>query len=357
MLRDTFGRVHTYLRISLTERCNLRCVYCMPEHGVSLTHSDKLLHPGELSRLVKLFATLGVNKVRLTGGEPTVRKDIVDVCRMISATPGIRTVAMTTNGVVLHRMLGDLVTAGLTAVNISLDTLRDDRFMQITRRPAAHHHRVMDAIRLAETSGRFDPVKVNCVVMKGVNDDELCDFVALTKDRNLEVRFIEFMPFDDNHWARSKMMTFMEMVDSVEGDRKGGGAATPSTPPAGEPPLARPGAFKRLVPVRSMAHGDTARLFRIDGHRGRIGFITSMTNQFCGQCNRLRLTADGNLKVCLFGSDEVSLRDPLRSGASDEDIADIIKKAVLQKHEALGGRDTPEGILASRNRPMITIGG
>lgn len=360
VLKDTFGRLHNYLRVSLTERCNLRCVYCMPEHGVTLTPPASLLTSEELRRLIHLFASLGVNKVRLTGGEPTVRKDIVEVCRMISTTPGIKTVAMTTNGIVLHRYLPDLIGAGLTGINISLDTLQDDRFTLMTRRHG--HQRVLDVIKMAEVSGAFPVVKINCVVMKGVNDDEICDFAEMTRGRNLEVRFIEFMPFDDNHWERKKVVPFMEMMDRIE--------RRPATPagalhpgrtlpaPVVPSPLLGPGDPRwKLTPVREMRPGDTARLFRLPDHRGTVGFITCMTSHFCGQCNRLRLTADGNLKVCLFGEAEVSLRDAMRRGCTDEELTTIISTAVLGKHEALGGRVDGEGIARGHNRPMITIGG
>ncbi|CAN1228749.1 GTP 3',8-cyclase, mitochondrial [Linum grandiflorum] len=248
MLVDSFGRMHTYLRISLTERCNLRCQYCMPSEGVELTPSPQLLTLDEIVRLAGLFVSSGVNKIRLTGGEPTVRK-------------GLDTLAITTNGLTLAKKLPNLKANGLTSVNISLDTLVPAKFEFLTRRKG--HQRVVDSIHAAVECG-YNPVKVNCVVMRGLNDDEICDFVELTRDKPINVRFIEFMPFDGN----------MKQFPSLE---------------------------------RIKDHPtETAKNFKIEGHLGTVSFITSMTEHFCAGCNRLRLLADGNFKVCLFGPSEVS---------------------------------------------------
>eukprot|EP00760_Papus_ankaliazontas_P028107 PhM_4_TR3534/c0_g1_i1/m.48789 len=330
ILADTFGRAHTYLRISLTEKCNLRCVYCMPEKGVELTPSDKLLTRDEITRLVNIFARHGVRKVRLTGGEPLVRRDVVDIARGIRSVPGIDELGITTNGIVLERTLAPLLDAGLTGVNISLDTFDANKFMIMTRRQGLD--RVLRAIRACVATGRFDPVKINCVVMRGVNDDEIPLFLDLIRDDNVEVRFIEFMPFDDNLWNRKKMMSFMEIMDVVESHTK-----------------------SKLFHVKN---SETAKLFGVDGHRGRLGFITSMTDHFCGTCNRLRLTAEGNLKVCLFGEDEVPLRDLLRANPSDDSaVVSAIGAAVKAKMFSHGGKGSPEQIAAGKNRPMTSIGG
>jgi len=328
-LFDSFGRKHDYLRISLTERCNLRCVYCMPEQGIDLTPSPGLLTTDEILRLASTFADMGVTKIRLTGGEPLVRKDIVEICEQLAALPGIKHLGITTNAILLPRYIERLRRAGVTALNVSLDTLDADRYMLITRRNGLG--KVLDSIRMAEALG-YDPVKINCVVMNGVNDDELGAFAELTRDRPLEVRFIEYMPFDDNKWERRKMMPFMAMMDRIEQHHG-----------------------LKLV---HEARGETAQLFRLPGFRGRVGFIASMTTAFCGTCNRLRLTADGNLKVCLFGEDEWSLRDAMRApGATDESVRELVRDALWAKYAGHGGKASAEEIAATANRPMIKIGG
>jgi cyclic pyranopterin phosphate synthase len=327
-LFDSFQRRHNYLRISLTERCNLRCMYCMPEQGIELTPDPGLLTTDEFVRIARLFAAMGVDKIRLTGGEPLVRKDIVDICQRLANIPGIQKLAITTNGILLPRYIERLKAAGVTGLNISLDTLQADRFLMITRRNG--YDKVIDSIRLAESLG-YDPVKINCVMMRGVNDDELGAFADLTKNRQLEVRFIEYMPFDDNKWSRNKMFSFMEMMDRIE---------------------AHCGA--KLIHV---AKGETAQLFRVPGHVGTVGFIASMTTAFCSTCNRLRMTADGNLKTCLFGEQEWSLRDAIRAGANDDELAVLIRRALFGKHATHGGKASAEEIAASVNRPMIKIGG
>lgn len=326
MLIDGFGRKHTYLRISLTERCNLRCQYCMPAEGVDLTPSPKLLTHNEILRLANLFVTSGVDKIRLTGGEPTVRKDIHDICSNLSSLKGLKTLAVTTNGITLAKKLPMLKQCGITNLNISLDTLVPSKFEFMTRRKG--HHKVIESINAAIDLG-YNPVKVNCVVMRGFNDDEICDFVNLTVDKPINVRFIEFMPFDGNVWNVKKLIPYSEMLDTV----------------AKKFPT-----LKRLCDHPT----ETAKNFQIDGHVGTVSFVTSMTKHFCAGCNRLRLLADGNLKVCLFGPSEVSLRDPLRSGAGDEELREIIGTAVKRKKASHAGMFD---IAKTANRPMIHIGG
>ncbi|KAM1941793.1 hypothetical protein ACFX13_029331 [Malus domestica] len=326
MLIDSFGRLHTYLRISLTERCNLRCQYCMPADGVELTPSPKLLSQTEILRLAKLFVSSGVDKIRLTGGEPTVRKDIEDICLNLSNLNGLKTLAITTNGITLARKLPKLKECGLTALNISLDTLVPAKFEFMTRRKG--HQRVMESINAAIELG-YNPVKVNCVVMRGFNDDEICDFVELTRDKPINIRFIEFMPFDGNVWNVKKLVPYSEMLDTV---------------------VKRFTGLKRLKDHPT----DTAKNFRVDEHVGVVSFITSMTEHFCAGCNRLRLLADGNFKVCLFGPSEVSLRDPLRDGADDHELREIIGSAVKRKKASHAGMFD---IAKTANRPMIHIGG
>ncbi|KAL9175698.1 hypothetical protein ABFS82_02G128400 [Erythranthe guttata] len=212
MLSDSFGRQHTYLRISLSERCNLRCQYCMPAEGVELTPTPQLLTPNEIVRLANLFVSSGVSKIRLTGGEPTIRKDIEEICLQLSSLSGLKTLAMTTNGITLANKLPRLKECGLSLLNISLDTLVPAKFEFMSRRKG--HDRVMKAIDAAIELG-YNPVKVNCVVMRGFNDDEICDFVELTREKPINIRFIEFMPFDGNVWKVKKLVPYSEMMDIV----------------------------------------------------------------------------------------------------------------------------------------------
>ncbi|XP_036073534.1 molybdenum cofactor biosynthesis protein 1 isoform X2 [Rousettus aegyptiacus] len=302
-LTDSFGRPHSYLRISLTEKCNLRCQYCMPEEGVPLTPKADLLTTEEILTLARLFVKEGVDKIRLTGGEPLIRPDVVDIVAQLHQLEGLKTIGVTTNGINLARLLPQLQKAGLGAINISLDTLVPAKFEFIVRRKG--FHKVMEGIHKAIELG-YSPVKVNCVVMRGLNEDELLDFVALTEGLPLDVRFIEYMPFDGNKWNFKKMVSYKEMLDTLRQQW---------------PEL------EKLPEEES----STAKAFKIPGFRGRISFITSMSENFCGTCNRLRITADGNLKVCLFGSSEVSLRDHLRAGASEEELLRIIGAAVGRK--------------------------
>ncbi|KAE8749840.1 hypothetical protein FOCC_FOCC003308 [Frankliniella occidentalis] len=303
-LTDSFGRYHNYLRISLTERCNLRCTYCMPGDGVSLTPRENLLTTDEIVHLARLFVKQGVDKIRLTGGEPTVRKDVTEIVGRLNELDGLRTIAMTTNGLTLTRQLVNLQKAGLNLLNISLDTLQPARYEQVTRRKG--WERVIAGIDLAIQLG-FEPVKVNCVVMRGFNDDEISDFARFTLDRKVDVRFIEYMPFTGNGWNDNCMVPFKEMLSA----------------------------------------------FKIPGAQGKLGFITSMSKNFCGTCNRIRLTADGNLKVCLFGNAEISLRDALRNNCSEEDLLTMVGLALQRKKKQHAGM---LNLPLMQNRPMILIG-
>uniref|UniRef100_A0A493SVR3 Molybdenum cofactor biosynthesis protein 1 n=1 Tax=Anas platyrhynchos platyrhynchos TaxID=8840 RepID=A0A493SVR3_ANAPP len=302
-LTDSFGRQHNYLRISLTEKCNLRCQYCMPEEGVQLTPKSELLTAQEIITLARLFVKEGVEKIRLTGGEPLIRPDVVDIVGQLNKLEGLKTIAITTNGINLARLLPRLKEAGVNAVNISLDTLVPAKYEFIVRRKG--FHKVMEGIHKATELG-YHPVKVNCVVMRGFNEDELLGFVEFTKDLPLDVRFIEYMPFDGNKWNFKKMVSYKEMLDTIK---------------QRWPELEK-------LPCEASS---TAKSYKVPHFQGQISFITSMSEHFCGSCNRLRITADGNLKVCLFGSSEVSLRDHLRSGASQEELVEIIGAAVSRK--------------------------
>eukprot|EP00892_Ulva_mutabilis_P001496 jgi/Ulvmu1/11347/UM075_0007.1 len=326
VLKDTFGRAHTYLRISLTERCNLRCQYCMPAEGIDLTPREELLTAAEIGRLARIFVSEGVDKIRLTGGEPTLRKDLQGIAAELGSLPGLKTLAMTSNGVALRRKLPALRTAGLSALNISLDTLQEARFEQLTRRKGAA--RVLACVEEALAQGFA--VKVNVVVMRGVNDDELADFVELTRHRRLNVRFIEYMPFDDNAWSRHKMYTFREMRGDIEWR------------------------FGAKLQRCNDAWGEVAKNFELPGFAGSVSFVTSMTEHFCAECNRVRLLADGALKVCLFGASEVSLRDAMREGATDEQLRAVISAAIKRKKFAHADMDV---LAQTKNRTMIQIGG
>ncbi|KAI0756475.1 molybdenum cofactor biosynthesis prote [Daedaleopsis nitida] len=328
-LVDSFSRQHNYLRISLTERCNLRCFYCMPSEGVELSPSQHILSDDEVIRLATLFVKSGVTKIRLTGGEPTVRKGIVEIVGRLHALRqfGLQSIGMTSNGIALHRKLPALVHNGLTHLNISLDTLDPFKFELMTRRMG--HDAVLRSLHAALASPELQSVKLNVVIVKGLNDHELLDFVDMTRNHRLSVRFIEFMPFTGNKWDKAKMLPSSELLGRIQ---------------ARYPEL-RKGADEL---------NDTARSYIIPGHLGSFGFISSMSDHFCGSCNRLRLTADGQIKVCLFDAKEISLRDQIRAGANDDALLSTIGRAVLGKQERHAGM---EDIDVVTNRPMILIGG
>ncbi|KAF2124683.1 hypothetical protein P153DRAFT_370600 [Dothidotthia symphoricarpi CBS 119687] len=297
-LTDTYQRQHDYLRISITERCNLRCLYCMPEEGIPLSPAAHMLTTPEIFYLSSLFVSQGVTKIRLTGGEPTIRRDIVPLMQQIGSlrAQGLRELALTTNGIALHRKLDAMVEAGLTGVNLSLDTLDPFQFQIMTRRNGFDAVvKSIDRILEMNRLGAGVKLKVNCVVMRGLNEREIIPFVELGREKDIEVRFIEYMPFGGNKWSEGKMISFQEMLDVIR---------------TKYPALARLPGHKN----------DTSKTYAVPGFVGKVGFISSMTNDFCGTCNRLRITSDGNLKVCLHGNDEVSLRDLLRKDNGGEPI-------------------------------------
>lgn len=313
-LTDNFQRQHDYLRISLTERCNLRCLYCMPEEGVELSPARNIMTTPEIAMLANVFVAQGVNKIRLTGGEPTVRRDILPLMQQLGELRrlGLRELCLTTNGLALHRKLEAMVEAGLTGVNLSLDTLDPLQFRLMTRRDGFEAvKRSMDRILALNKAGAGIRLKINCVVMRGLNDGEIADFVGLTRDHDLEVRFIEYMPFDGNRWSTGKMVSFNEMLERI----------TVHYP-----------TLRHTVPDgHHNGPHDTSKTYEVPGFAGRVGFITSMTNNFCGGCNRLRITSDGNLKVCLFGNAEVSLRDILRQANGGEPISEAAMAEMVRR--------------------------
>lgn len=325
MIIDSFNRVHDYLRISLTDNCNLRCFYCMPEEEYDFTPASRLMQADEISTLAGIFTANGVRKIRLTGGEPLVRKDAAKIILSLSRLPVELT--MTTNGARLHEFVDVLEEAGVRSLNISLDTLQADKFMLITRRDI--FQQVKSNIDLLVKKGIH--VKINVVVMKDLNDTEVNDFVAWTKHTPVHVRFIEFMPFSGNRWTSNKVLSFQEILHSISAEYD-------------------------YLPLKGGAH-DTAKGFIVPGHAGTFSVISTMTSPFCDTCNRMRLTADGKLKNCLFSKGETDLLTALRNG---EDVLPLIQQNILSKAKALGGQFSGlEDVQAAalENRSMITIGG
>lgn len=329
ILTDSFGRKHTYLRISLTERCNLRCSYCMPEEGVPLLPKEHLMTADEIFEISKLFVEAGVNKIRFTGGEPLLRKDFPQILESLASLP--ISMSITTNGITIDRYIDLLKKYKVKTINLSLDTLDAVKFKKITFRD--YFQRVYDNIfKLIDE--RFH-VKINVVLMKGVNEDEIVDFINFTKQHPVTVRFIEFMPFEGNEWKREKTVSYNEVLEHVNNH------------------------FDKDTIIRLQdAPHDTTKNFKIEGHLGSFGIIGTVTNPFCDTCNRIRLTANGQLKNCLFSATESDLLTPFRNG---ENIQHIIQKAVLGKFAMRGGLSTPEQFEDPKehteNRSMIRIGG
>jgi len=324
-LSDSFQRPINYLRISVTDRCNLRCVYCMPQEGITLMSHYDILSYEEIFTLVKAAAELGINKVRLTGGEPLVRAGLPDLVRMLVGIETIDDISLTTNGILLAQHAAELKEAGLNRVNVSLDTLKPDKFRQITR-----CGNLADTLKGIEVAGEIglNPVKINMVVMAGVNDDELPDFAKKTVNDGWHVRFIELMPTNGDEPVNSKLVSVSEMRKRIE-------------------------SMGNLEPWKVEVGNGPAKYFRLPGATGTIGFITPVTEHFCYQCNRLRLTADGKLRLCLLNEDEIDLREPLRSGASVTELKNLIEKAIASKPE---GHRLSEG-KKQKGRPFSQVGG
>jgi cyclic pyranopterin phosphate synthase len=326
MITDKYNRIHNYLRISMTDNCNLRCFYCMPEEDYEFTPVSRLMQADEIETLAKIFVKAGVNKIRLTGGEPLVRKDAADIILSLSKLPVALTI--TTNGTRLDDYLEVFKKANIHSLNISLDTLQKDKFQLLTRRD--QFEKVASNIQLFVKNDFH--VKVNVVVMKGLNENEIHDFVAWTKDEPVHVRFIEFMPFSGNKWTSNKVFTWKEIIEVIE--------------------------QKYTVVRLEDAKNDTAKKYMVPGHKGSFAVISTMSAPFCEGCNRMRLTADGKLKNCLFSKSETDLLTPFRNG---EEILPLIHHSILSKAKMLGGQFTEDfkHIHAEEiaNRSMITIGG
>ncbi len=337
-MKDIHGRTIDYLRISLTDRCNFRCIYCMPEEGVCQLSHDDILRIEEIARVVRVAAGLGVRSVRLTGGEPLVRKGVADLVREIARTPGIENVSMTTNGVLLPKMADELKRAGLSRVNISLDTLDPVQFKQITRR--GELRQTLDGIEAALAAG-FDPVKVNAVVVRSLEQDYLA-FARMSVDRPLHVRFIEYMPVGESSggcgcgWGPEDVVPSEELFEAIN-------------------ERARAEGMDGLVPAgddRPLGWGP-ARYFEFPGAQGTVGFISPLSRHFCGECNRVRLTADGKLRPCLFSDDEYDVRAALRGqvGADVDGAVRAVFAAVL------GAKPDEHHDKVGTERGMSQIGG
>lgn len=327
---DAYHRPINYLRISVTDRCNLRCIYCMPPEGVPSRAHDEILRYEEIEIIARAAAGLGIHKVRLTGGEPLARLGIADLVRALARIPGIDDLSMTTNGVLLARYADELVAAGLQRVNVSLDTLRPARFEAITRRGRLAD--VLLGIEAARRAG-LEPIKINTVVIRGINDDEVIDLARKTMDDGWNLRFIEWMPV---------RTLALEGVDWCE-----------QTVAASEVRAQIEAALGTLEPAKLSAGAGPARYYRLPGAKGTIGFITPISEHFCGECNRLRLTADGQLRLCLLSDQEIDLRTPLRQGASVEQISALLLEAIARKPQRhhLDERQDVE------KRTMAQIGG
>jgi cyclic pyranopterin phosphate synthase len=326
-LTDTFNRKITYLRISVTDRCNLRCVYCMPEAGLPWIPKDEILSYEEIVRVVRAAAQIGVTSIRLTGGEPLIRRDLDRLVAMIAAVPGIDDIALSTNGLMLAEQAQGLRDAGLTRVNVSLDTLREDRFFTIARRPGLE--RVLAGIEAAFDVG-LGPVKLNCVAMRGQNDDEIEAFAEMTRRRAIAVRFIEVMPVEENVGLQSgAYISATEILDRIR-------------------------AIADLQPVQGPLGNGPARYYAFDGAPGTIGVISPLSHDYCDTCNRVRLSADGRLKLCLFGDHHIDFRTPLRDGAGEDVIISLFRGAMYVKPER---HHLDVGTTASAMRALSEIGG
>jgi GTP 3',8-cyclase len=323
---DTFGRVADDLRISVTDRCNFRCTYCMPAEGLTWLPKDQILTFEELTRLLGIFVTLGVRSLKVTGGEPTVRADLPTLVRMFREAGPDLDISITTNGVLLDRLAAPLAEAGVDRATVSCDSLLRHRFEEMTRRDALD--KVLAGLKAAEAAG-LTPIKINCVVIAGTNDDEVVDFARWSRETGYEVRFIEYMPLDAEHaWERAKVVPAVRILEAIEA----------------------------TYPIEPAGHGsEPAATYRFaDGAPGAIGVIASVSEPFCDTCNRLRLTAEGQMRNCLFALDETDLRGPMRAGASDEELEMLIRTTVWEKWS---GHRINHSDFVQPARSMSMIGG
>lgn len=327
MITDNHGRTHNYLRISLTDKCNLRCAYCMPHESYDFMPDHHLMQADEIEQIARVFVSMGVNKIRLTGGEPMARKDFGLILRKLAVLPVELT--MTTNATLLHRHMDLIYETGVQNLNISLDTLSEEKFKKLTKRN--HFAGIMENIQLALKRGLN--IKINAVIMKGVNEDEVMNFIGWTKDQPLEIRFIEFMPFEGNRWEGAQVFSQQEILDLVRSAHE--------------------------VTALPRSIHDTSRPYRVAGHAGSFAIISTMTAPFCSGCNRMRLTADGKMKNCLFSKEETDILTALRNG---EPVEPLIRQNIFMKAEKLGGQFGDQSLQELKgsqlvNRTMISIGG
>jgi GTP 3',8-cyclase len=328
-LRDRYGRFMEDLRISLTDRCNFRCLYCMPEEGLPWLPTQEVMSFDEIERISRLMVRLGIKEIRLTGGEPTLRAGLPDLIRQLGAIPNLQSLSLTTNGFMLKRLAGPLAEAGLTRINVSLDTLVEEKFERITRRDALH--RVLEGLAEIEHHPSIWPIKINAVAMRDFTEEEIIPFAELARRRPYVVRFIEFMPLDANgNWRNEQVLTGEEIRQVIN-------------------------AWKPLERIEGEDPSSTSRNYRFADGIGQIGFINPVSEPFCSTCNRLRLTADGQLRTCLFSVVDTSLLAPLRVGASDAELEQIVRAAVWGKE--LKHRINEGEYFTRPNRSMSQIGG
>jgi cyclic pyranopterin phosphate synthase len=325
-LVDSFGRAHNNLRISVTDRCNLRCVYCMPEE-VTFLNREHLLSFEEMERFVRIAAPLGIDKIRLTGGEPLMRRDLARLVAMIAAVPGIKDIGLTTNGILLAEQAQELYDAGLRRINISLDALSPERFRQLARRDGVD--KVLAGIEAAKRAG-FAPIKINAVSIRGVTEHEVAPLARYARENQLEMRFIEYMPIGADHWEREKVYYAHEILEQIDNH------------------------VSPLVPAKNRDPKSPALDFEYLDGGGTVGIIASISRPFCLSCNRVRLTADGKLRNCLFALEEVDVKTMLRNGAPDEQIAQVLRQNVTDKWE---GHEINTARFIKPLRTMHAIGG
>jgi cyclic pyranopterin phosphate synthase len=327
-LRDGFGRTHDSLRISVTDRCNIRCYYCMPEEGLKFAPRREILSFEEMERFARIAASLGITKLRVTGGEPLVRRDLAELIARLAAIPGVTDMALTTNGVLLAEQAADLYAAGLRRLNVHLDTLDRERFIRIARRDELG--RVLEGLAEARRLG-FGPIKLNVVAVKGLVEPDIVPLARFGREHGYEVRYIEFMPLDaQGLWDRSRVLFAGDIVDQLSRE------VAPLTPAPDPDPRA---------PALEYEYADGG---------GRVGFIASVSRPFCAGCNRIRITADGKLRYCLFAIEEQDVKGMLRGAASDAEIAAVIRASVAAKWE---GHEINTARFVAPPRPMYSIGG
>ncbi len=323
---DNYKRRINYLRLSITDRCNLRCFYCMPEQGVKQLRHKEILRYEELLRLIRIFTGIGINKIRITGGEPLVRKGVVDFIKDVSQIEGVNDLSLTTNGMLLEKMARDLFDAGVKRINVSLDSLKKEKYYDITR--SGSLSQVLAGLKKAQEVG-FSPIKVNAVVIRGVNDDEVIDFAKMTEEHPFSIRFIEYMQIGEkSKWDKKLFVSSSEIKSRIE-------------------------EYSKLELVDKTDKSSPSTDYKIPGAKGTLGFISPLSEHFCMLCNRLRLTADGKLRNCLFSENEIDLKEALRLNDDDEAVSQIIRAAICAKPEGYEKIEKD----SSKKRSMHTIGG